>query len=82
MVVEVKSSLGALGAISLTATEYQAAQEHGESYVLALVEDMDSVSPQLRMIQDPASVLEIEERMSASYVITRAEWLRVVTGNV
>lgn len=81
MLVEVKSSLGALGAVSLTPTEYQAAQEHQESYVLALVEHMDSTSPRLYMIQDPVSVLEIDERVSASYVITRAEWLRAVHGN-
>ena len=81
MVVEVKSSLGALGAVSLTRTEYQAAQEHSDSYVLALVEHMDSVSPRLHMIQNPVAALEIEERMSASYVIARAEWFRAVDGN-
>ena len=81
MVVEVKSSLGALGAVNLTPTEYQAAQEHSDSYVLALVEHMDSVSPSLHMIQNPVAVLEIEERMSASYVIARAEWFRAVDGN-
>lgn len=77
MVIEVKSSLGALGAVSLTPTEHQAAQEHGASYVLALVEHMDSDTPRLRMIQNPMASLEFEERMSASYVISRAEWLRV-----
>ena len=82
MLVEVKSSLAALGTVNLTPTEYMAAQEHGESYVLALVEHIDSISPRLHMIQNPAATLEIEERMSASYVITRAEWLRAVTGNV
>ena len=81
MVVEVKSSLGALGAVSLTRTEYQAAQEHSDSYVLALVEYMDSVSPRLHMIQNPVAALEIEERMSASFVIARAEWFRAVDGN-
>ena len=81
MVVEVKSSLGALSAVSLTPTEYHAAQEHSDSYVLALVEHMDSVSPRLHMIQNPVAVLEIEERMSANYVIARAEWLRAADGN-
>lgn len=81
MVIEVKSSLGALGAVSLTPTEYQAAEEHGESYVLALVEHMDSDSPRLRMIQNPVAVLEIEERSAASYVISRAEWLRASEGD-
>ena len=81
MVVEVKSSLGALSAVNLTPTEYQAAQEHSDSYVLALVEHMDGVSPSLHMIQNPVAELEIEECMSASYVIARAEWLRAVDGN-
>lgn len=81
MVVEVKSSLGRLGAVSLTSTEYRAAQEHGDSYVLALVEHVDSDSPQLRLIQNPVAALEIEEVVSASYVIARAEWLRAVDDN-
>ena len=81
MVVEVKSSLGALGAVSLTPTENLAAQEHGDSYVLALVEHMDSDSPCLHMIQNPAATLEMEEHMLASYVISRAEWLRAGGGN-
>lgn len=77
MVVEVKSSIDALGEVTLTPTEFRAAQEHGDSYVLALVERMGSASPRLRMIQNPVATLQIEERMSASYVITRAEWLQV-----
>ena len=81
MVVEVKSSLRALGAVNLTPTEYLAAQEHGDSYILALVEHMDSDSPCLHMIQNPAATLEMEEYMLPSYVITRAEWLRATGGN-
>ena len=75
MVIEVKSSLGNLGAVNLTPTEYQAAQEHGDSYFLALVEKMDSPSPRLWMIQNPAENLEIEAQNSTRYVISRAEWL-------
>ena len=81
MVIEVKSSLGALGTVSLTPTEYQAACEHGDSYVLALVEHMDSDAPRLRMIQNPVANLEIEEQMTTSYVISRAEWLQAANGN-
>ena len=77
MVIEVKSSIGNLGTISLTATEYQAAQEHTNSFILALVEHMGTDSPQLRMIQNPVAQLEIEEHTSTSYTIPRAEWLRV-----
>ena len=81
MVIEVKSSLGALGAVTLTPTEHQAAQEHGDSYVLALVEHLNSDSPHLHMVQNPVATLQIAERMSASYVIARAEWLRAAAGN-
>lgn len=81
MVVEVKSSLGALGAVSLTPTEHQAAREHGDSYVLALVENMGGDSPRLRMIQNPVAALQIKKRVTASYVISRAEWLRASEGN-
>ncbi len=81
MVIEVKSSLGALGAVTLTPTEHQAAQEHGDSYVLALVEHLNSDSPRLRMVQNPVATLKIAERRSASYVIARAEWLRAADGN-
>ena len=37
MVVEVKSSVGPMGAMTFTPTEYRAAREHGEQFVLALV---------------------------------------------
>lgn len=81
MVIEVKSSLDALGAVSLTPTEYQAAQEYGDSYVLALVEHMGTDSPRLHLIQNPVAALQIDERMSASYVIARAEWLQATDGH-
>lgn len=78
MMIEVKSSLGNLGAVSLTANEYNAATEHSDSYVLALVDQLNSDSPRLRMIQNPVAKLEIEERTATSYVIARAEWQRAV----
>ena len=78
MMIEVKSSLGDLGAVSLTTTEYRAACEYTDNYVLALVDQLNSDTPRLRMIQNPAESLEIEERTTTSYVITRAEWQRAV----
>lgn len=74
MVIEVKSSIGKLGAVNLTPNEYQAAQEHGKSYFLALVENMDSPSPRLWMIQNPSENLVIEQQAVSRYVISRAEW--------
>lgn len=76
MVIEVKSSLTTLGEITLTPTEYEAARYHRESFVLALVENLGGNSPQLRMIQNPVEVVQIERRDIASYAISRAEWTR------
>ncbi len=81
MVIEVKSSLHALDTVSLTTTEYHAACEHTDNYVLALVEHMGSDSPRLQMIQNPVANLKIEKRMATSYVISRTEWLRAVGEN-
>ena len=79
MVIEVKSSLGALGAVSLTPTEYQAAKHYGESYVLALVESTESDAPIVRLIQNPLANLTIERRTSTTHVISRIAWLRAAT---
>lgn len=81
MVIEVKSSLGMLGTVNLTSTEHRAAQEHRDNYVLALVEQLSSDSPQLRMVQNPVATLRIEERVSTSYAIPRAEWLRAAAAH-
>jgi len=79
IVIEVKSSVGQLGAISLTETEFRAATEHGENYVLALVERLESDSPSLRLIENPANRLNIVERASKAYTVSRTEWLRAAS---
>ena len=81
MVVEVKSSLGKLGGISLTVNEYRAAIEHGENFVLALVENIGSDAPTLLMIQDPIAKLTIENQQSTTYVVSAAEWRSVTEVN-
>lgn len=80
VVIEVKSSLGALGAVNLTENEYRAAREHRENYVLALVENLDSDKPRLRLIENPIDRLEITERAATSYSVSRAVWLRAAGG--
>ena len=74
MVIEVKSSVDTLGTVTLTPTEYKAAQEHADSYFLALVEQVGSASPVLRIIQNPVANLRIGKRTAFAYVIPRAEW--------
>lgn len=80
IVIEVKSSVGSLGAITLTENEFRAAEEYGENFVLALVERLDSDSPILRLIENPAATLDIVERASTTFTISRNEWLRAVQG--
>ena len=81
IVVEVKSSLKALGSVTLTRTEHEAAQKYHNNYFLALVENIGTDSPQMWMIQDPITNVKIEERVSASYHIVRAEWLGAAKKN-
>ena len=76
MLVEVKSSVGRHGAVTLTRSEYLAAKEHGASFVLAVVEDMATDSPRLTMVQDPANAAKVSERSTVAYRIKREHWLR------
>ncbi len=77
LVIEVKSSVSLLGTVTLTDNEYRAAVEHGENYVLALVENLDSDAPLLRLIENPVDKLDIVERTATTYTVARADWLRV-----
>ena len=76
MLVEVKSSVGQHGAVSLTRSEYLAAKTYGASFVLAIVEDMATDSPRLTMVQDPVNATEVAEQSTVAYRIARQDWLR------
>ena len=77
IVIEVKSSLGTLGAVELTANEWAAAQQYGRHFFLALVEGLDGDgAPNLRMVQDPVAGCAVEQRTTTSYTIARTEWVR------
>lgn len=76
MLVEVKSSVGRHGAVTLTRSEYLAAKEHGASFVLAIVEDMATDSPRLTMVQDPVNAANVSEQSTVAYRIKREDWLR------
>ena len=79
MLVEVKSSVGRHGAVSLTRSEYLAARKHGASFVLAIVEGMATASPRLTMIQDPANTTKVSRQSTVGYRITRQDWLRAAS---
>lgn len=76
MVIEVKSSVDILDTVTLTPTEYKAAQKYADSYYLAIVDHIASTSPQLHIIQNPVENLRVEKRTAESYVISRSEWMR------
>jgi len=75
IVIEVKSSVGQLGAISLTDVEYRAASHHGSNYVIATVEASGSTRPKVGFIQDPVTRLGVRRRMTQEYEISRARWV-------
>jgi hypothetical protein len=76
MVIEVKSSYAELGALTLTELEYQAARHHGRNYVLVTVEHANSDNPVVRIIEDPAQSLRLEERTTREYHSGRNSWTR------
>jgi Holliday junction resolvase len=76
ILIEVKSSLGQLGAVTLTRLEYEAAQHHGRNFVLALVENVRE-NPKVRFVTDPVSRLSIEAKATEAYVIAREAWYPV-----
>lgn len=79
MVIEVKSSLGRLGAIVLTPLEYQAAQHYGANYVIAVVENVATL-PTVAFVVDPVrSVPNIRRVHTDNYSISRADWERAVS---
>lgn len=81
MLVEVKSSLRELTTITLTETEYRAAKENKENYILALVENLDTEHPTVTMVPNPIKNLNIEERKTTSYTIPRSEWKSFTKGS-
>jgi hypothetical protein len=74
MVVEVKSSFGQLGPITLTRLEYEAAAYHGRNYVLVTIEGLSEDTPIIRFIENPVRALKVEERNTREYRITRETW--------
>lgn len=79
IVVEVKSSLGRLGTIVMTRLEYEAAEHHGENYILVTVENLDQGPPTINLIQNPVSTISsgITRRRTTDYHIPRRAWKRV-----
>lgn len=74
ILVEVKSSTGSMGTITLTRLEYEAARVHAENYVLAIVENISSESPAVGFIQNPAEALSVEQINTVEYRISRVAW--------
>jgi hypothetical protein len=55
--IEVKGLAGEQGGISFTSKEWEVARERGENYYVALVRNVDSSSPEVTLIQNPAERL-------------------------
>ena len=81
LIIEVKSSVGRMGAVTLTRTEYEAAVRYGPNYILAIVEGVFSAKPTVRMLRDPVGSTDIEEQETLQYTIRRASWEVAATAN-
>lgn len=78
LVIEVKSSLGQMGTVTMTSHEYLAAQEYGDNFILAIVEDLGTDTPSLALIQNPLEKLDFQASESVVYRISRADWSYVL----
>jgi len=74
-VVEVKSFIGQGGSVTLTALEFEAANHHGDNFLLIVVEDAATYRPTIRVIQNPAASLAFTESQSSQFSVARAGWL-------
>lgn len=74
MVLEVKSSVGSLGQINLTANEYKAAQHYKANFYLALVENIGSDDPKMTLIQNPFENLVFVERKTEFHAVSERSW--------
>lgn len=70
--VEVKSSFGFTHP-ELTESEWAAAQEHGEEYVLAIVDFVGSPKQAIWYVRDPATNLVASEKQTTSYRLKRID---------
>ncbi|MBE0479866.1 MAG: DUF3883 domain-containing protein [Dehalococcoidia bacterium] len=81
-VIEVKSSTTLMGTVTLTPLEYSAAEEYGDSYILAIVEFVGTDSPRLTLIQNPFAEIQFRKRQSSLYAATREAWMRHHEGTI
>ena len=73
--IEVKGR-GGVGSVALTPNEWIKAQRFGKDYWLYIVTNCHS-TPELHLIQDPASKLNPKEEMSVvRYIVTSPDWRR------
>jgi hypothetical protein len=77
VVIEVKSSIAQMGVISLTSTEYKAAQQYGDNYILAIVEHIGTDTPKLTLIQNPQKQLSFQVKDTTMYCVAREVWIKL-----
>ncbi len=74
-VVEVKSFVGQGGSVTLTALEFEAANQHGENFLLVVVEDAATYRPRISVIQNPAASVAFTASQSSQFSAARGAWL-------
>ena len=79
IVVEVKSSVADMSTITLTRLEHEAAKQYGNSFVLALVDQLGTGTPRVRWIQNPFSKLSISCFKVVQYTVNKSDWEKHAT---
>jgi hypothetical protein len=74
LVLEVKSFVGVASSVILTSLEHQAAEYHGENFLLVIVENATSDEPEIHVLQNPLASIDFVERDTAEFSAARSEW--------
>lgn len=74
MVIEVKSSLKAMGDVTLTDTEHDAASTYKENYILAIVENAHDENPSVLFISNPMQRIKAVESDVTCHRLRQGDW--------
>lgn len=79
LIIEVKSSVAEVSSITLTRLEYEAAAMYGDNYLLAIVDNVGEDEAIVNYVQNPASALQLQERSTTEYHVSRSAWAPLAT---
>jgi Domain of unknown function (DUF3883) len=72
-VIEVKSFVGQGASVALTEAEHEAAELHGNNFLLVIVENFNTANLTLHVIQNPRKNIIFNPTQVAQYSVSRSK---------